>query len=63
MTIHIMKQGVLPETKVFYTKCGRCGCEFTFNPPDAKYEAYQRDGDFYRIACPTCGTDCCKSAR
>lgn len=58
MTIKITKPGTLPETRVFGANCRHCGCEFTFNPPDAKYETDQRDGDFYRIPCPTCGQDC-----
>lgn len=63
MTIKITKPGALPDTKVLSTACTNCGCQFSFNPPDAKYEADQRDGDFYRIACPTCGKDCFTSVR
>lgn len=63
MTVTITRPGILPETAVYPAKCGRCKCEFTFNPPDAKRENDQRDGDFYRIPCPACGHDVFRSVK
>ena len=61
MTITITKPG-RKEPVTISVSCRACGCEFTFNPPDARYEVDQRDGDFYRVPCPTCGKDCTKAA-
>lgn len=63
MTVTITKPGKRPEAITYDAKCLHCKCEFTFNPPDAKYENDQRDGDFYRIAYPTCGRDAFRSVR
>jgi hypothetical protein len=54
MVVTITKPGRLPSEQTIATWCRRCRCEFTFNPPDARYVNDQRDGDFYTIACPTC---------
>jgi len=58
MTVKIIVPGVLPEEKIITVKCPNCKCQFTFNPPDAKLEFDQRDGDYYAINCPTCGRRC-----
>lgn len=63
MAIKIVKPGVLPETRVFDATCNYCKCTFTFQPPDAQFVGDQRDGDCYRIGCPTCGRDVYRSAK
>ncbi len=61
MVIKIKKPGVLPDTRILDCTCRNCKCEFEFNPPDAKLEYDQREGDFYRIKCPTCGMECIRA--
>jgi hypothetical protein len=58
MTVKIIVPGILPEEKIITGKCLNCKCSFTFNPPDAKLVLDTRDGDYYSIACPTCGYQC-----
>lgn len=58
MTIEIIKRGVLPGDRKIETTCRHCRTEFSFQPGDATLVPDQRDGDFYRIACPVCSDDC-----
>jgi hypothetical protein len=34
--------------------CINCGCVFAFRPSEADRIEDSRDGDYFRIACPTC---------
>jgi len=52
--VTIIKPGIDPATVVIDGRCTHCGCEFTFLPKEAEYQSDQRDGDFYKIKCPTC---------
>jgi hypothetical protein len=50
----IIKPGKKPEDKDYSGECHNCGCEFEFKAKEAEYISDQRDGDIYRIQCPTC---------
>jgi hypothetical protein len=51
----IIKEGRLPQEKVYRTSCGNCGTVFEFKEAEAKYTCDQRDGDFYTLHCPLRG--------
>lgn len=52
----ILKKGtkIKPEDKVYFMRCGTCGCEFTYQLKDT-YLGF--DGDCC-VGCPQCGYDC-----
>jgi endogenous inhibitor of DNA gyrase (YacG/DUF329 family) len=50
----ILKQGALPEEKVYRSKCHHCKTEFEYQQKEAKLTHDQRDGSFLTIACPFC---------
>ena len=53
--VEVIKQGELPGDKVFTGTCSRCGCVFSFEAKEAILCPDFRDGDYYRIYCPTVG--------
>lgn len=51
----IIKKGTIPDqTKRFM--CKYCGCVFECDSSEYEYFFDQKDGDFYKAKCPTCGT-------
>lgn len=62
MAIEILKVGTPKSAKVYHVTCRDCETEFTFQAADAIREHDMRDGDFFRIGCPVCGTECTKAA-
>lgn len=56
--VTIIRQGIIPENQPIQATCGHCRTVFSFLPIEAKYNADQRDGDFYSIPCPLCKRTC-----
>ena len=52
--VTIIKQGSLPEDRLFETTCSHCGTIFTFQRKEADYRSDQRDGEYLIISCPYC---------
>jgi len=52
--IEIITPGRKPEDKRYQATCRRCRCVFTFATADATFVPDQRDGNAYRVVCPTC---------
>lgn len=48
----IIKKGTKtpPDKRIYITKCGTCGCEFTYMGGDMKYYLADRKG----VVCPQC---------
>jgi hypothetical protein len=63
MTVKIVKPGILPDTIERDGKCNYCKCEFTFTPNDAILQTDQREGDYYKLPCPTCAREVFVSTR
>lgn len=57
MTIKIIRQGKNPKDIEHEGECRNCHTVFTFTRADAETVYDQRDGDFFRIACPFCKQD------
>jgi hypothetical protein len=55
----IIKQGALPQEKVYKATCGNCSTEYEFTRAEARCSADQRDGDILITKCPLpgCGQD------
>lgn len=51
----IIKEGVPPGSKVVEMHCNQCGCVFEATREEFIFQADQRDGDFWKIICPTNG--------
>ena len=51
----ILKQGTKekPEDKVYFMRCGTCGCEFTYQKSDVCYSLDNR-----YVYCPDCRYNC-----
>lgn len=51
----ILKQGTKekPEDKIYFMRCGTCGCEFTYQKSDVCYGLDNR-----YICCPDCRYNC-----
>lgn len=64
--VKIISPGKLPGERVYRATCSYCHCHFEFFAKEAQYTSDQREGDAYKIACPTegCGrpvyVDACK---
>lgn len=52
----VISKGIDPATVPLQCTCGQCRSVIEFLPHEAKYTSDQRDGDFYKIQCPVCGT-------
>lgn len=50
----IIKQGQLPEDKIWRGKCHYCKTEYECTLKDGKITHDQRDGSFLRVTCPFC---------
>lgn len=62
MAIQIIKRGTPRGEEVYQATCRDCKTEFSFQADDAVREHDRRDGDFFRVGCPVCGTQCTKGA-
>lgn len=54
----ILKQGQLPENRVYQATCNNCKTEFEYRQAEAKVVYDQRDGNYLAINCPLCGRTC-----
>lgn len=54
MTIRIIKQGKLPEEKVYRFTCYHCKTEFTAQEKDGNKTYNQHDGTSVTVSCPLC---------
>ena len=54
----IIRQGKLPEERVYRIECSRCDTLFEFQRKEATFYSDQRDGDRLEIDCPHCGREC-----
>lgn len=52
--MRIIEKGKIPEEIEHTTTCGNCKTKFAFMAKEARFQADQRDGDFYQIDCPVC---------
>lgn len=59
----IIYRGVDPEDRLIQAECINCKTRVEFTPPEAEYVSDQREGDFYRVACPVCGKPITKTTR
>lgn len=59
----IIRQGSLPENRVYRATCRRCDTEIEFARHEATYVPDQRDGDYLVITCPTCMTQIMRDVR
>jgi len=55
MTIVITKQGTPPSKRPYNGTCGYCKTQYKCLQEDGDVIFDQRDGDFLRIKCPSCG--------
>ena len=53
--MRIIREGQLPEDKIFRGTCSTCKTEFECKRHEGKYISAQRDGDFLEVECPKCG--------
>ena len=51
----IIKEGTPPQFKTAVMHCDNYGCEFEATKGEFKFVPDQRDGDFWKITCPTEG--------
>ncbi len=49
----IIKEGVSPSKKTTEMTCRNCGCIFEATQEEFTYQADLRDGEFWKITCPT----------
>lgn len=56
--VKIIEKGEVPELQPLRCRCTHCRTLFEFMPLEAKFVSDQRDGDAYRINCPTCTREC-----
>lgn len=56
--MRVIKQGQLPEEKLYTITCFNCKTQFEFARKEAQYQSDWRDGDFLRIDCPLCKNSC-----
>lgn len=57
--MRIIKQGQLPEEKVFRCECSNCQTVFECTRAEGKYiDGGQRDGSWLEVNCPVCKKAC-----
>ena len=56
--MRIIKEGQLPEGKVYVHTCVNCRTLFGFLAKEGKITYDQRDGDFISVKCPFCDKTC-----
>lgn len=49
----IIKEGTLPETKVYCATCNHCSCVMEFTVGEA-IQVSDRNEEFLTVTCPTC---------
>jgi hypothetical protein len=54
----IIKEGKMPEERIYKHVCITCGTVFEFAKKEAQYILDQRDGDSLQISCPICNNYC-----
>lgn len=50
----IIKEGQLPQERLYVCTCDNCKTEFSFHQKEGKVVHDQRDGPYITIACPLC---------
>lgn len=50
----IIKQGTLPEDKIYSCTCWQCKAEFEFMAKEGEVKPDYRNGSYIAIACPVC---------
>lgn len=59
--MRIVKYGTDPADNKVKAKCQNCGTVIEFMSREAERVHDQRDGDYWRIKCPTCPRDITKA--
>jgi len=52
--MRVIRQGVLPETKLYRATCKHCGCEMEFTRKEAEYSSSVMNESLLKVNCPTC---------
>lgn len=52
--MNIIKEGKLPEHKIYRTDCNNCGTIFEFEQFEARFISDFRDGNCLMAHCPLC---------
>ena len=50
----VLKQGTLPEDKIYEVTCYNCTSLLQFKRSEGKISYSQRDGDHITVICPVC---------
>lgn len=52
--MRIIEEGKRPADVEYRTTCPHCRCIFEFQAKEAELIHDQREGDYFKISCPTC---------